>query len=171
MGDPTAFPGPFSFSVGGTSVLTCFILSLRSPSAVYHRGLCPNSPQVVHLSDSSGPDAHHTCKSNTPAHIGPVWACETHNADPRLSYRELLQPSSPLPPLLSGPVSGSTPSPSFSSFLPNAASPAILSPNFSLVSPSCCCSRNNFLTVSMAIRSLAYCCPRQGRVFFVHRLL
>ncbi|CAE1251460.1 unnamed protein product [Acanthosepion pharaonis] len=33
-GDPSAFPGPFSFSVGGTSVLTRFIPSLRSPPSL-----------------------------------------------------------------------------------------------------------------------------------------
>ncbi|CAE1275180.1 unnamed protein product [Acanthosepion pharaonis] len=71
-GDPSVFPGPFSFSVRGTSVLTRFIPSLRSPSAVYHRTLCLNSPQVVHLSESRGPDVHHTCKSNTPAGRGIV---------------------------------------------------------------------------------------------------
>ncbi|CAE1227690.1 unnamed protein product [Acanthosepion pharaonis] len=41
------FSDPFPSRGGCTSVLTRFIPSLRSPFAVHHRALCPNSPQVV----------------------------------------------------------------------------------------------------------------------------
>ncbi|CAE1295547.1 FERM domain-containing protein 4A,FERM domain-containing protein 4B [Acanthosepion pharaonis] len=112
-GDQSTFPRPFSFSWGDesinslypqfTSSLCCTPPSLV-PELATSRAVWPQRPWVASIVCQTvmRADAHHTCKSSTPAHIGLVWA----------------------------------------------------------FSPSSCCSRNNFLTASMAVCSLAYCRTR-----------
>ncbi|CAE1285695.1 unnamed protein product [Acanthosepion pharaonis] len=108
-GDSSAFPGPFSFSVGDTSVLTRLslvyglpLLYTTEPCARTHHKSCSSAPKTLFASivcrTVAGPMPTILA---SPAHQ-PISA---HNADPRLSYWELSQPPSPLPLLLSGPVS------------------------------------------------------------------
>ncbi|CAE1258606.1 unnamed protein product [Acanthosepion pharaonis] len=108
--DHTTSPASQSFSranIGVSRTLFLLVYSLplpytTEPCARTRHKSCSSVPKTLgclhSLSDSCGPDDHHTCNSNTPAHIALVWACEIDNADPRLSYWELPQPSSPIPP-------------------------------------------------------------------------
>ncbi|CAE1302098.1 unnamed protein product [Acanthosepion pharaonis] len=215
-GDPSAFPGPFSLSVGGTSVLTRFIPSLRSPSTVHHRALCLNSPQVVQL----GPKDLGLVKPITQIPGSPIGNCLSlpvffHlffripylDPLPVLLFHHYLDPpgvptytpSFSIPELLAGPsrfygcdqadrsplhvpvtqrvhihIGQQGPlSRVANSGKVNAASPAILSHNSSLVSPSLFCSRNNFLPqwpyahLRIPHQSGFKLGPRQGQVFFV----
>ncbi|CAE1267827.1 unnamed protein product [Acanthosepion pharaonis] len=87
-GDPTAFPGPFSFSVGGTSILTRFIPSLMSPSAVHHRALCPNSPQVMQFDPKDLPGVYPASLSSVSTLARPP-ACSLARANSLSSLQEI----------------------------------------------------------------------------------
>ncbi|CAE1277483.1 unnamed protein product [Acanthosepion pharaonis] len=102
MGDPLAFPGPFSFLVGGTSVLTRFISSLQSPSAIHQmpelatsRAVWLQRPWVASIDCQTVAGPIHTILAS-PAHQPISARCPVSGSAPGLSFSSL--PCQPPPP-------------------------------------------------------------------------